>query len=55
MAAFRREPSRHQGPGNVPNLGNIPASEPVDRLRPGDVVCQESLGGLLKYYELMAA
>jgi transposase InsO family protein len=46
----------HQGLGNVPIGIPLPQSHrSVDHFRPEDIVCHESLGGLLKHYERMAA
>jgi hypothetical protein len=45
----------HQGLGNVPIGGELPAEESVDDFRVKNVVCRESLGGLLKHYERKAA
>jgi putative transposase len=45
----------HQGIGNVPISGDLPPSEPLDGFQLDDVVCHESLGGLLKHYERRAA
>jgi putative transposase len=40
----------HQGLGNVPIGIPLPPPEPLESLRLEDVVCHESLGGLLKHY-----
>ena len=45
----------HQGLGNVPIGTELPPEESVDDFRLEDVVCHESLGGLLKHYERKAA
>ena len=45
----------HQGLGNVPILGDLPPSESLERFQLGNVVCHESLGGLLKHYTRIAA
>ncbi len=45
----------HQGLGNVPIGGELPSEESVDGFRLENVVCRESLGGLLKHYERRAA
>jgi putative transposase len=45
----------HQGLGNVPILTAAPPLEPADEFRLDDVVCHESLGGLLKHYVRSAA
>lgn len=45
----------HQGLGNVPIDSALPSPAPLHEFRPEDVVCQESLGGLLKHYERRAA
>jgi len=45
----------HQGLGHVPILAHLPPSEPLEGFRLEDVVCHESLGGLLKHYERRAA
>jgi hypothetical protein len=45
----------HQGLGNVPIGGELPAEQSVDDFRFENVVCRESLGGLLKHYERQAA
>jgi hypothetical protein len=46
----------HQGLGNVP-LPDRDRTPPElsDRVPLGKITCQESLGGLLKYYERKAA
>ena len=44
----------HQGLGNVPISGEPPPAEPLERLCLDDVVCHESLGGLLRRYERCA-
>jgi len=45
----------HQGLGNVPILGDLPPPDSLDGFHLDDVVCHESLGGLLKHYERRAA
>ena len=45
----------HQGLGSVPISSNLPLSEPIEGFRFEDIVCHESLGGLLKHYERRAA
>jgi putative transposase len=45
----------HQGLGNVPISGDLPTAEPLERFCLDDVVCHESLGGLLRRYERRAA
>jgi putative transposase len=45
----------HQGLGNVPIGVPPPDIEPVDHFHLEDIVCHESLGGLLKHYERKAA
>jgi hypothetical protein len=45
----------HRGLGNVPISSLLPPPEPLESLRLEDVVCHESLGGLLKHYERRAA
>ena len=45
----------HQGLGNVPIRSSLPPPEPLESFRLEDVVCRESLGGLLKHYERRAA
>ena len=45
----------HQGLGNVPILGDLPPPDPLNAFRLDDVVCHESLGGLLKHYQRCAA
>jgi hypothetical protein len=45
----------HQGLGNVPISPNLPLSEPIEGFRIEDIVCHDSLGGLLKHYERRAA
>jgi putative transposase len=45
----------HQGLGNVPIDSALPSPAPLHEFRPEDVVCRESLGGLLKHYERRAA
>jgi len=45
----------HQGLGNVPIGFPLSDIEPVDNFRLEDIVCHESLVGLLKHYERKAA
>jgi transposase InsO family protein len=45
----------HQGLGNVPIASDLPPPEPLETFRLDDVVCHESLGGLLKHDERRAA
>lgn len=45
----------HQGLGNVPIETALPPPELPEDFRLEDVVCHESLGGLLKHYERRAA
>jgi putative transposase len=45
----------HQGLGNVPICGELPPKESTDAFRPEEIVCHETLGGLLKHYERRAA
>jgi putative transposase len=45
----------HQGLGNVPIDADIPPPAPINEFRLDEVVCHESLGGLLKHYERWAA
>jgi putative transposase len=45
----------HQGLGNVPMGASLPPPEPRESFRLEDVVCHESLGGLLKHYQRAAA
>ena len=45
----------HQGLGNVLIAIDLPPPEPLDAFRLDDVVCHESLGGLLKHFERRAA
>ena len=45
----------HQGLGNVPILADLPLPEPTEQFQLDDVVCHESLGGLLKHYTRTAA
>jgi putative transposase len=45
----------HQGLGNVPINTDLPPPAPIKDFRIEDVVCHESLGGLLKYYGRRAA
>jgi putative transposase len=45
----------HQGLGNVPIDTPLPPAAPIEDFRFEDVVCHESLGGLLKHYERRAA
>jgi putative transposase len=45
---YYHEERPHQGLGNVPLSGLLPAAD-------GKVVCRERLGGLLKHYERVAA
>jgi len=46
----------HQGLGNVP-IGDagLPMPEPINRFHLDEIVCHESLGGLLRHYERRAA
>ena len=41
----------HQGLGNVPIMADLPPPAPIGQLDLDDIVCHESLGGLLKHYE----
>ena len=45
----------HQGLGNVPIGNALPPPEVIESVRLEDIVCHESLGGLLKRYERTAA
>ena len=45
----------HQGLGNVTVDAGIPPPDPVEGIRPDNIVCYESLGGLLKHYTRVAA
>ena len=45
----------HQGLGNAPIDIALPSPAPINDFRLEDVVCHESLGGLLKHYERRAA
>jgi putative transposase len=45
----------HQGLGNVPILADLPPPEPIEGFRLENVVCHESLGGLLRRYERRVA
>jgi putative transposase len=45
----------HQGLGNVPILADLPPPMPIERFDTDDIVCHESLGGLLKHYKRKAA
>jgi putative transposase len=45
----------HQGLGNVTISGRLPPADAIKSLRLKDIVCHESLGGLLKHYERKAA
>jgi hypothetical protein len=38
----------------VPILSKLPPAEPLEAFRLDDVVCHESLGGLLRHYERTA-
>ena len=49
---FRRP---HQGLGNVPISGELPPEVSLDEFQVDDVVCHETLGGLLKHYERKVA
>jgi len=40
---------------HVPILADLPPPEPLATFRCEDVVCHETLGGLLKHYERKAA
>jgi putative transposase len=44
----------HQGLGNVPIGGELPAEESVDDFRLESVICRDTLGGLLKHHERRA-
>lgn len=43
------------GLGNVPIDTNLPPPEPIDQFNLENLVCHESLGGLLRHYERRAA
>ena len=45
----------HQGLGNVPIGKAVPPPDPIGDFCLEDVICHESLGGLLKHYERKAA
>jgi putative transposase len=45
----------HQGLGNMPINSALPPPAPLSQFRLEDVVCHESLGGLLRHYERRAA
>ena len=45
----------HQGLGNAPIMSSLPAPQPLADFRLDEVVCHESLGGLLKHYVRSAA
>jgi putative transposase len=45
----------HQGIGNVPIDPVIPAPVPINEFHLEDIVCHESLGGLLRHYQRRAA
>jgi hypothetical protein len=45
----------HERLGNVPIGTVLPPPEPLERFALDDLVCHESLGGLLKHYERAAA
>jgi putative transposase len=45
----------HQGLGNAPIDADPPPPAPMEQLSLDDVVCHESLGGLLRHYERRAA
>jgi putative transposase len=45
----------HQGLGNVPIDYDLPPPAPLSQFKLEDVVCHESLGGLLRHYERRAA
>jgi prepilin-type N-terminal cleavage/methylation domain-containing protein len=45
----------HRGIGNVPIMDDVPPPMPLDQFRLDDIVCHESLGGLLEDYERRAA
>jgi putative transposase len=49
---FRRP---HQGLGNVPIDTSLPSPSPLQEFCKEDIVCHETLGGLLKHYERCAA
>ena len=53
FVADNHERRPHQGLGNVTPCGPAPP-EPTP-LHPGEVVCEERLGGLLKHYARRAA
>lgn len=45
----------HQGLGNVPIMAELPPATPINEFSLEEVVCHESLGGLLKHYQRKAA
>lgn len=45
----------HQGLGNVPIHGVLASEILIEDFRKEDVVCHETLGGLLRHYERKAA
>jgi putative transposase len=53
--AYYQTARPHQGLGNVPIQGDSTLPEPFDGCRLDDIVCHETLGGLLKHYERKAA
>jgi hypothetical protein len=57
--AFELSATRVNRGASVRRIAANPATgkppEPIERLGPDNVVCHESLGGLLKYYQRKAA
>jgi len=45
----------HQGLGNVPIQADRPPPIPIEHFNLEDIICHESLGGLLKHFERRAA
>ncbi len=52
---FYHQRRPHQGLGNVPIMATLPPPEAEASFRREDVVCHDSLGGVLKHYERKAA
>jgi putative transposase len=45
----------HRGLGNAPIMCDLPSPAPIEDFNLNEVVCHESLGGLLKHFERRAA
>lgn len=53
--SYYHECRPHQGLGNVPINGELSPPMPIEQFCCNDIVCHESLGGLLKHYQRRAA